>query len=326
MFRHCIAVVVGLGLAAPVGAATWADGMFEELSKDFGSVPRGPVLMHPFHLTNNTRSPVHVASISVSCGCVTAEAADAWVSPGQKTVIRAQMRSNIFSGPKTVTIFVRFDQPQSEEVRLWVQANSRDDVTVTPDSFNFGQVKRASCPSGTVTVNFLGDSSWQVLGITCDSNYVRTNLKPVRRSINEVAYQLTAELRADAPVGKWYTDLWLKTNNPSSPRVRVPLTVEIESALSISPAIVDLGSIRVGGQVERNVIVRGVRPFRVTEVKGIGDGLRVRDTTADTKQIHVLAVILKAAQPGDFSRALRVATDLKEESEIEFQAKARILP
>ncbi len=324
MFRHCLAFVVGLGLIGPARAASWADGMFEELSKDFGSVPRGPVLSHPFHLTNNTGVPVHISSIAVSCGCVTATARESYLAPGQKTVIVAEMRSNIFSGPKTVTIYVRLDQPRSEEVRLWVQANSRDDVTVAPDAFSFGQIKRGSQPAGTVTVTFLGSGVWQVVGVQSDSNYVKTNLREVGRSMTEVTYQVSAQLREDAPVGKWYTDIWLKTTNPSSPRVRVPLTVEIESALTISPAMVDLGQVKVGGQIERKVIVRGVKPFRVTDVKGGDDQIKVRDTTSDSKPVHVLAVTLHPSHEGDFHRALKVITDLPNESEIEFQAKAHV--
>jgi hypothetical protein len=325
MFRNCLVVVVGLGLVGTARAGSWADGMFEELSKDFGSVPRGPVLNHPFHLTNNTGVPVHISSISVSCGCVTATARDSYLAPGQKTVISADMRSNIFSGSKTVTIYVRFDRPQSEEVRLWVSANSRDDVTVSPDAFAFGQIKRGSEPSGAVTVTFLGGNVWDVTDVQCDSNYVKAQARMVRRDMGDVAYQVSAQLRKDAPVGKWYTDIWLKTNNPSSPRVRVPLTVEIESALTISPALVDLGQLKVGGQIERKVIVRGVKPFRVTEVTGGDDQLKVRDTTSESKPVHVLAVTLHPSKAGEITRSLRVQTDLEDEGEIEFQAKAQVV-
>ncbi|MBY0527198.1 MAG: DUF1573 domain-containing protein [Gemmataceae bacterium] len=326
MFRHCTAFLVGLCLAGPLQAATWADAMFEELSKDFGSVPRGPTLSHPFRLTNNTKAPVHISGIRVSCGCVTAVAQSGLIPPGQSTVISVSMDTQRFSGVKTVTIYVHLDQPQSEEVRIWVQANSRDDVTVTPDAIHFGQVKRSACPSGTVTVTFLGGGQWQVTGTHCDSNYVKPVLKEVTRGGAEVSYQLTATLRNDAPAGKWFTDIWLKTNNPMTPRIRVPLTVEIESALTVSPAIVDLGSVKVGAQTERRVIVRGVRPFKITDVHGADAQLKVRDTTPDNKPLHVLAVTLQGDKPGDMTRSLRILTDLKDESEIEFVAKAQIVP
>jgi hypothetical protein len=325
MLRYCFALLASLCLASPASAATWADAMFRELSKDFGSVARGPMLEHPFRLTNNTGQPVHIASVRVSCGCVSAAPLQDQLAPGQETAILAHMDTRRFSDVKTVTIFVQIDQPHFEEVRLWVRANSRDDVSVTPEALAFGQIKRGSTPAQTVTVTFLGSERWQVLGAQCDSHYVQTAIKEIRRDDDDVSYQLTARLRPDSPVGKWYTDIWLSTNNATSPRIRVPLTVEIESALSISPPTLLLGTIKVGAQTERKVIVRGIRPFRVTDVKGTDDDLSVRDSSPDSKPVHVLTVVVKARKAGEFNRTVRVLTDLKEEGEIDFQARAQII-
>jgi hypothetical protein len=300
--------------------------MFTELSKDFGSVPRGPTLVHPFRLTNNTGSPVHISGVRVSCGCVNASALDTYLAPGQSTAIQAHMDTRRFFGTKVVTIYVSFDQPHWEEVRLWVQANSRDDLLVSPEAFALGQAKRGSVPSASVTVTFTGNSQWQITGIERGSNYILTTLQELRRDSVVVSYQLTASVRGDAPVGKWYTDVWLQTNNPALPRVRVPLTVEIESALSISPTAVNLGQLKPGAEEERKVIVRGIVPFRIMNVEGTDDELTVRDSTSASKSVHVLTVRLKAKTAGQLDRRLKVVTDLKEEGELEFQARAQVLP
>jgi hypothetical protein len=325
MFRYCFVVLVGLSAAGPVAAAAWADGMFDELSMDFGSVPRGPLLTHTFRVTNNTDSPVHIAGIRVSCGCTTATAAQTALAPGQSTVILAQMDTRRFSGVKNVTIYVQFDHPRWEEVRLWVQANGRDDITVSPDTLAFGRIKRASSPAATVSVTLLG-GPWQLVGIESESNYVQTALKVQHRDVTEVAFELTARLRADAPVGKWYTDLWVKTTNPSMPRIRVPLTVEIESALSVSPTTVLLDQVKSGTEAERKVIVRGVKPFRITAIKGTSPEISVRDTTPDSKPVHVLTVTVKTTRPGELNRRFRVLTDLPGEGDIEFAARATVVP
>jgi hypothetical protein len=326
MLRHWCGVIVSCLLAGSVQAGSWADGLFTELNKDFGSVPRGPMLSHPFHVKNNLPVPVHIQQVRVSCGCVTATAMANRLMPGEETAVLAQMNTTRFEGIKTVTIFVTIDEPQYAEVRLWVQANSREDVSVTPDTINFGQIKRGSSPSAAINVVFLGGSQWQVTGVSCESNYVKPALREIRRQGYEVDYQLTAQLRADVPVGRWYTDIWLKTNNPATPRVRVPLNVEVESALTVSPPIVDLGQVKIGGQAQRKVIVRGIRPFRITEVKGTDAEIAVRDTAPDSRPVHVLAITLKGDSPGDVKRQLRIQTDLREEGEIELQAKAQIVP
>jgi hypothetical protein len=325
MLRYCLVFLVGLGLAGTAGAASWADAMFDELSKDFGSVPRGPSLQYPFRLANKSRTTLNIASVRVSCGCVTATALKGTLAPGEETSVVAQMDTRRFSGVKTVTIYVQFDRPAWEEVRLWVQANSRDDVSVTPDAFTFGRTKRGGAPSSSVTVTFLGGSPAQITGIQTDSNYVQTAVKTLSREDQDVAYQLTATLRPDAPVGRWYTDVWLQTSNPAMPRLRVPLTVEIESALSISPARVQFGAINVGSEAERRVMIRGVKDFRVTGVRGTDGEIRVRDNTRDSKPIHVLTVTLKGDKAGAVDRTLRVITDLPEQAEIEFEANGQIV-
>jgi hypothetical protein len=312
-------------------AGTWADALFEELSKDFGSTPRGPTLSHQFRIKNKTKGDVTISGVRVSCNrCSSAsvtKGTPATLKPGEETTIVVKMETTQFSGVKTITAYVTFSQPQFEEVRLWVQANARDDVAVTPDTIALGHIKRGTSPSADTTITFLGIPKAQILEATCDSNYVKaTFVKEEKSGDNEVKYKLTAKLRGDAPVGKWYTDIWIKTNITNIERVRVPLTVEIESALSLSPAAAALGEVKVGGQVERKVILRGTKPFRVTAIRGADEQVSVKDSTTDSKPAHVLTVTLKGVKAGDVNRTLRIITDLKEDGEIDLSAKGKVVP
>ena len=326
MFRYSLVLLMGLSATGATRAASWADAMFEGLSRDFGSVPRGPTLTHPFRLTNNTGAHVSISDVRVSCGCVTARALQTELAPGQSTAILAEMDTRRVQRDKTVTIYVQFSQPRFEEVRLWVHANSRDDVGVTPDTLAFGQVKKGSTPSATVTVSFMGSDQWRITGLASESNYVQAALRPLPGSAVEVNYQLTARLREDTPVGKWYTDIWLQTNNPTSPRVRVPLTVEIQSALSLSPSAVILGQVKAGTVTERKIIVRGSQPFKITQVEGAGGQWAVRDSTKGSNPVHVLTVSLKPAQAGDLTRIFKIVTDLPQDGAIQFLARAQVMP
>jgi hypothetical protein len=326
MVRYCLVVVASLWAAGPALSATWADALFEEFSKDFGSVPSGPMLTHPFRIVNNTRGPVNISSVRVSCGCVSAVALKGHLEAGESTFVVARMDTTRFTGLKSVTIYVQFNQPAFEEVRLWVQANGRNDFTVTPDTLAFGQLKRGGTPSASVLVSFFGTEETQVLEAKSESNYIQPRVQEVRRNDSEVTYQVSAKLRADAPVGKWYTDVWLKTNNPGMAAIRVPLTVEIESALSINPETVTLGQVKTQSESERRVIVRGVKPFKITEVQGTDNQIIIRENATQAKPVHVLTVKLKAGPPGDLNRTLRILTDLADDNKIDFHVSAQIIP
>lgn len=319
-------MLVGLWASASAGAASWAGAMFDELSKDFGAVPRGPTLTHPFRFTNKGQAPMHIGNVRVSCGCVSAAPSQNVVAPGESAVIHVHMDTRRFLGHKYVTVYVQFSQPAWDEVRLGVQANGRDDVSVTPDTLALGKVKRGSSPSATATVSFLGHSSWQVTEVERESNFVLTEVTEQARQGGEVRYELKVSLRPDTPVGRWYSDLWVKTNNPAMPRVRVPLTVEIESGLTIVPAGAAFGQVSPGAEVERRVIIRGAEPFRITDIMGADDEVRVQGSSLERRLSHVLTVKLRPQTAGQLNRSLRVLTDLNAEGEIEVPVVAEVTP
>jgi hypothetical protein len=300
--------------------------MFDELSRDFGSVPHGAQLVHAFRLVNNTGSTVRITDVRVSCGCTVARALSGVLAPGQETAIVASMDTRRFYHSKNVTIFVRFDQPRFEEVRLWVQANSRDDVEFSADGIAFGRVKRGANPKTKITVTFRGDGNTRVLDTHSDSNFVKPVLKEVGRNFGDVTYEVAAQVRSDIPAGKWYTDIWLQTNNPNMPKLRVPVTIEVEAALSANPNTVALGQVKAGTELDRKVIIRGVTPFRITGITGADTQLRVVESNSESKTVHVLTVTLNPAEPGTLSRLIRIRTDLQNGSDIEFNAQVEVVP
>jgi hypothetical protein len=326
MFRQHLVVLLGLWALGPATAAAWAEELFDARAHDFGSVPRGPTLTHSFRLTNRLDAPIHIAGVRVSCGCVTASALRNNVAPGKETAVVAQMDTRRFAGTKTVTIFVQMDQPQWEEVRLSVTANSRDDVTVSPESFAFGRTQHGLSPSAHVSIALRGNSDWQILESRCDSNYVQTSVKEAGNDSGDARYEVTATLRPETPVGKWYTDVWLTTNDSNVPRVRIPLTVEIEPALRVNPHLADLGRVRVGDEVERKIIIRGATPFRITDVKGADGPLSVKDNAPGSKPVHVVTIKFKPAKVGQLNRSVRISTDMKDEGEVELRIKGQGAP
>jgi hypothetical protein len=206
-----------------------------------------------------------------------------------------------------------------------VQANSRDDVSVYPDSLSFGRIKRGTGALEQVKISFYGNTGWQITSVASDSNYIQPGVKVAQKDANEVTYQLSARIRADAPVGKWYTDVWVMTNNPVSPKIRIPLTVEIESSLSVSPSTVYLGQVKAGQEVERKVIVRGSKAFRITKLDGIDEQISVKESNAESKAVHVLTVQLRADKAGEINRTIRVFTDIPDGGDIEFHTWAQVV-
>lgn len=323
MLRFNVVLAAGLFAAAPVSAAGWAGGMFTEAGKDFGLVPRGPTLTHYFLVTNTTDKPVHISNVRVSCGCTTATALQNQIAPGESTAVQALMDTRRFSGHKQVTIFVTFDQPQWDEAQLFVRAYGTDDISISPAEFVFpGKLKQGSTATAKATVQFLG-GHWQIAGTEQDSGYVESSFKEVRRDGGSVVYEITASLRKDTPPGRWFTDVWLKTNQSGLPKVRIPLTVEIESPSS-APKTISFGEVKAGQSAERKFSVKGAKPFRVTKVEGT-DGEVTAKTSEVPKAEQEVTITFKPSKAGTFDRKLIVVTDLTDLKKIEVQAHGTVV-
>jgi len=321
MFRFNVVLAAGLIAAAPVSAAGLADGMFTEQGKDFGLVPRGPTLTHYFLVTNKSDKPVHIAGVRVSCGCTTATALQNTIAPGQSSAIQALMDTRRFSGHKQVTIFVSFDQPQWEEAQLFVRAYGSDELSVSPAEFTFpAKIKTGTTSTSKVTVQLLGN--WQILGSEADSAYVVPSFKEIRRDGGSAVYEISADLRKDTPAGKWFTDVWLRTNQTGLPKIRIPLTVEVESPSSPQHTVT-FGEIKAGESAERKFSVKGAKPFRVTKIEGT-DGEVTAKTSEDPKAEHEVTLTFKPSKSGTFDRKLIVVTDRTDQKQIEVLAHGTV--
>ncbi|MGL4554327.1 MAG: DUF1573 domain-containing protein [Gemmataceae bacterium] len=323
MVRLSLVLASALAAAAPLSAATWAESMFDELKKDFGSVPRGPGLQHSFRVTNHTANPASISSVRVSCGCLTAIAHKGVLQPGESTTLQVNMDTTRYGRP--VTVFVQFSTPAFEEVRLLVSANVRSDFALSPDNLGFGQVKRGSGPAATLTVTFYGHPDAQITKVKSESNYIQATVVEARRLNHEVVYTVTAKIRADTPVGKWYTDLWVESTVLGLNQIRLPLTVEVQPPLTASPALLSLGALKAGAESGGKVIVRGTEPFKIVSIKGLGDGLAVAHDDKP-REIHILAVKATPGKAGKVDRTFKVVTDLKADNEVEVKVDGEAVP
>jgi hypothetical protein len=92
----------------------------------------------------------------------------------------------------------------------------------------------------------------------------------------------------------------------------------------VSPLATTLGPVKQGETAEKKVVVRGSNPFRIIGVRGTDSQITIQDTPNENKSVHVLTVRLKPTRVGDQNWSIHVYTDMKDDNEVEFQAKASV--
>jgi hypothetical protein len=314
--RHAfVAVMVVVSAASSASAqAPWAEKMFKDgLNHDFGSVPRGAQLSHRFVISNIYAVRMEITSVKSGCGCVTATPVKRVLEPRESTTIDITMDARRFTGAKTVGITITVGPDYISSAQLRVSANSRADIVFNPGQVSFGTVTRGQAASQVIDVEYAGVLEWQVTEASAKDLPVEVSFSELYRRPGQVGYRVRVTLKADAPVGSMRGDLFLKTNDPASPLLPVLVEGVVQSNLTVAPAAVSLGAVKIGAPLMRRVVVRGNRPFRVMSVEGLGEGMQLDPPPSVTPaQVQVVSFKCVFSKPGDFKYQVRIKTDLQD--------------
>lgn len=306
MVRNILLVTVML-VAGSVQAGE-AEKCFSERTKDFGTVPYGPTLVHYFKITNNSNQVMQMTGARVSCGCVSASLQANVLKPGESTYLVANMDTKRFVGHKEVIVYVSFSKPY-EEVTLSVRANRNDNFSKSAESISVGQVRKGAEGTATIQVTMRNDPYFEIKSGTSNTDFVEASFKLVRRDRAEVVYDVSATLKPGLDVGIWTTDALFTSSNPSLTTIRIPVVVEVVAAITATPASVQFPSVKIGDTKELSVVVKGDKPFKILEIKG-GDGLiKAVADGSDAKQAHVVRIVYKPSEVGELTKTLTVVTD-----------------
>lgn len=322
-------MVVVLGLVA-LAASSWSQVnpgesklIVTATSKDFGSVPRGVLCLHQFTIFNPFDRPMKIASVRTSCVCASASVDKREIAPGESATLNVSVDTGKYVGHRVFTIFVLLEQPVVQELQFVVQGHSREDVSLSPNQLAFGRILRGQSAEASVLITRYGSPDWQITAVENDNAYIQPSLQEVRRDTAQLQYRLTAKLRPDVPVGSWYAELWLRGSDGS--RILVPLTVEVESALVVTPKEVHLGRVAAGVTIERRIIVRSAKAFRILKVQAADPGLEFVWQPDETKTAHLVTIRYRTpASAGEVRQVIRIVTDLPADNEIEVPFVAQV--
>ncbi|QEL18430.1 DUF1573 domain-containing protein [Limnoglobus roseus] len=315
---------VGAALNANAGAKDY----FSESEVDFGPTPRGPILTHYFIIKNTSKSKVTLGTARVSCGCVSASVLKSELAPDESTAVAAYMdtrRIPMANVLKTVLVYVPFLSPNLEEVTLKVQSIARDDLVFSPEVLAIGNVKKGKTASAKMKVTLFNHGNWNITEVASTGKFVTGTAKLLSRQPSEVTFEVTATLDENCPVGNWTSDLYLKTNAVGLEKVRVPVTVNVTTAIAVTPEEVKVGEIKEGSKLESKLMLQGSQNFKILEVKGGDDEVAVKSESSESRALHTLLFAIKPTKAGDLNRSFEVLTDHKEMPKVTIPFTAKVV-
>jgi hypothetical protein len=316
-FAACGALVLVLAAGGsaqqPGQFVPWANKFFQKdsppaiLVHDFGSVPKGTLLVHKLKITNIYDVPVQIIDVRKSCSCLEAYPPAEVLQPLDTAEFTLTMNSDKFTGANTQTFFITFGPQYVSTAVIQVKAVSRADVTLTPGYVNFGVVGQGTKPSQAVGIKYSGrQRDWKITGAVPPQGPLDVQVADTGHH----EYKLSVSLKANAPAGPLAEVVALRTNDPTAPVLQVNVSGMVQAPVTLSPAKLRLDDVKLGGEGGSQVVtIRAARPFKIQPVHDDGDGLTV-DIFPFAAPVQVVTVRYQPKAAGLLKKTITFQTDL----------------
>ncbi len=255
------------------------------------------------------------------------------IPPGTQTTVEATINTTNFQGYKPSGLTLILDRPVFVEVELNLTCFIRGDIVMNPGQADFGTLRRSAgkLPTTSLMLTYAGGRpDWDIVQMKTQTDKIKAVAKEVSRTVDgQIHWQITTTLQPSAPNGYLKDQITLVTNDSPAQTIPISVVANIQSAVSVTPSIINLGRIPAGQTITRaNIVhVRSSAPFSLAKVSTTSPALEADEVKPGAAADHILSLKLKAPQqPGPFHAILKVETDLKEEPVAQLKVFATVAP
>jgi hypothetical protein len=331
-------ILVSLALVAwlgPVNAELfasqpdWLARVFPERAHDFGVVARGSQVRYSFPVVNRTEFEVRIVSWKTKCGCTNVRVGSKVIPPGTQTTIEATIDTTRFQGQKASGLTLTLDRPAYTEVDLDMNCFIRSDITMAPGLIDFGVVRPSEkSATAALTLSYSGGrSNWEIADMKTQSAKVKAVAKELgRTALGQIQWHVTATLEPGVANGYFKDEITLVTNDSPPQTIPISVVANVQSAVTVSPSIINFGALKPGQSVSKVVRVRSTSPFAITALSGSEPSLSAVEEKAGSAPDHVVNITLKAPDStGPFHAIVKIESDLKDEPAAQIKTFATIV-
>lgn len=316
--------------AGAVSAAPQA--VLEESIHDAGTVARGASVEHVFTIGNEGDEPLEIVEVQPTCGCTVADF-DRQIAPGRSGRVAVVVDTSKLKGAVAKSIRVLTNDAEAPEITLVVKANVRAYVEVDPGYARFLTVLGRG-----------GEPAEQLVWQETEGDFVveeaRSPLRFVDVDVREATggerrdgrpgrqWVVTISLAANAPAGAFADYVTLRTSNPRSREVKVPVSGYVRPVVSALPVALELGARDLTEPYEAIVEVKNLSGGRIDLGTATVDvpGVEARLEPVVEGTTYRLVVTLGAGVPkGPFAGKVTIPTSSRVQPLVEVDLRGTAL-
>jgi hypothetical protein len=122
------------------------------------------------------------------------------------------------------------------------------------------------------------------------------------------------------------SDIHLTTSNTAVAKLRIPVTVTVTPGVAITPESAAFGNLPIGVQSEKKITIKAGSPFKILEVRGSDEQLKVVVERSDASDVHTILLAAYPKAAGGFTRTVEIVTDNKEQPTVVIPVTAKVIP
>lgn len=303
----------------------WAEKMFSDKSHDFGVVARGAETVHRVKIKNLYKQPIQISSVTTSCSCTQAEIEKRTLGSLEEAELIISIDTKRFMRQKNTTVTVNFGGDHVATVRYPISVYIRTDVVLTPGSASFGRVDQGEKADRKLTLTYAGRPDWSVQSVETDHRDLSAKVIETARENGTVNYDITITAKSSLPIGDFRGQITLITDDANNPKVPILVEGSVVPDIIITPSVVSLGVMNPGESKDVNIVIRGKKPFAITDITCEAKDLAQLIAPESMKNVHVVPIrITPSSQTGTLDEEFTVKIEGRKEP-LTFKAYGKVV-
>ena len=309
-----------------LGNTHWTQQFTEETSHEFGAVAKASKQEHVFEFVNNLDTDIHLVGVRASCGCTIPTILTPVVKPGEVAQLKAKFDTLKFDGARgaTLDVTIRKDQPYVEfgNLQFSVKGQIRRDVVLSPPSVEFTELLKGKEAQRTLTLQYAGSPEWMVKEVMSSNPNFTVEFNETLRDAasRRVSYELVVRANGEQKEGQFMGNLTVVTNDRANEQISIEVTGRILSVIETSD--IQLGVIDQEKKVEKSMIIRGVRPFSIEDIRVNNSAIKILGHEGE-KTLHIVKYELDTSKQQVIEDTIEIVTSdpLQKTATLNFSAQ-----
>ena len=222
------------------------------------------------------------------------------------------------------------DRPNYVEVELNLTCFIRGDVTpdARSDRLRDGQALGQAADDNVLTLTYPGGrAGWEIAEMKTQTAKVKAVAERLNRSAGGlVQWTVSATLQPGITNGYFKDEITLITNDIPAQTIPISVVANVQSAVSVTPSIINFGPIRAGQSVTKIVHVRS--SVAVLDHQARSRQRRAAGRRAQTGSLpgHTVNLTIQGpSTPGPFYGVVTIESDVKDEPPARIKTFATIV-